>query len=204
MGKVPADQAHSIAELVELIRQRAGQTPHGQWVQKVDAWHESNLAEGRLPTALELDQATQEHPVWVKRGGHIGVANSLALKLAHITRETPDPKGATIKRFPDGTPNGILLEAAAWQLVSNLIPTLSTEQLAENLKQTCQLYNALGIGAVESNPRFSRPSIASICSGEVDRKTRICSLGIQRYSFSTPSTPPSEVSGLDFQRQVAT
>jgi predicted amidohydrolase YtcJ len=150
MGKVPADQAHSIAELVELIRQRAAHTPPGQWVQTVDAWHESNLAEGRLPTALELDQATQEHPVWVKRGGHIGVANSLALKLAHITRETPDPKGATIKRFPDGTPNGILLEAAAWQLVSNLIPPLSTEQLAENLKQACQVMFLMPRGSVAS------------------------------------------------------
>ena len=148
MGKVPADQAHSIAELVELIRQQAAHTPPGQWVQTIDAWHESNLAEGRLPTALELDQATQEHPVWVKRGGHIGVANSLALKLANITRDTPDPKGATIKRFPDGTPNGILLEAPAWKLVSNLIPPLSTDQLAANLKHACQVYNALGIGSV--------------------------------------------------------
>ncbi len=49
MGKVPADQAHNIAELVELIRQRAAQTPPGQWVQTLDAWHESNLAAGRLP-----------------------------------------------------------------------------------------------------------------------------------------------------------
>jgi predicted amidohydrolase YtcJ len=158
MGKVPADQAHSIAELVELIRKQAAQTPTGQWVQTVDAWHESNLAEGRLPTALELDQATREHPVWVKRGGHIGVANSLALNLANITRDTPDPKGATIKRFPDGTPNGILLEAPAWMLVSNLIPQLSTEHLAENLKQACQVDNALGIGAVR-DPIVSRDEL---------------------------------------------
>jgi predicted amidohydrolase YtcJ len=155
MGKVPADQAHSIAELVELIRQQAAHTPPGQWVQTVDAWHESNLTEGRLPTAPELDQATREHPVWVKRGGHIGVANSLALKLANITRDTPDPKGATIKRFPDGTPNGILLEAAAWQLVLQLIPPLPTEQLAENLRQACMAYNSLGIGAVR-DPIVSR------------------------------------------------
>ena len=148
IGKVPADQAHTIAELVELIRQQAARTPPGQWVQTLDAWHESNLAEGRLPTAPELDQASVDHPVWVKRGGHIGVANSLALKLANITRDTPDPKGGTIKRFPDGTPNGILLEAPAWMLVSQLIPPLSTEQLAEHLKQACQVYNALGIGAV--------------------------------------------------------
>ena len=63
IGKVAADRAHSLAELVELIRQRAAQTPRGQWIQTQDAWHESNLTEGRLPTAPELDQATQEHPV---------------------------------------------------------------------------------------------------------------------------------------------
>ncbi len=158
IGKVPADQAHSIAELVELIRQQAARTPPGQWVQTLDAWHESNLAEGRLPTAPELDQATREHPVWVKRGGHIGVANSLALKLADITRDTPDPKGSTIKRFPDGTPNGTLLEAPAWTLVSQLIPPLSTEQLTEHLKQACQVYNALGIGAVR-DPIVARDEV---------------------------------------------
>jgi predicted amidohydrolase YtcJ len=61
MVKVPADQAHNIAELVELIRQQAAHTPSGQWVQTVDAWHESNLAEGGLPTALELDQSLNSH-----------------------------------------------------------------------------------------------------------------------------------------------
>ncbi len=117
---VQADQAHSIAELIEFIRQRAAQTPTGQWVRTSNAWHESNLAEGRLPTAAELDQASQDHPIWVKRGGHVGVANSLALKLAGITRETQDPPGGIIKRSPDGTPTGELLEAPAWSLVEHI------------------------------------------------------------------------------------
>ena len=60
---VQADQAHSIAELIELIRQRAAQSPPGQWVRTSNAWNEANLAEGRLPTALELDQASSDHPI---------------------------------------------------------------------------------------------------------------------------------------------
>ncbi len=91
LGFVQADQAHSIAELVELIRQRAANTPAGQWIRTSTTWDESNLAERCLPTAVELDQATSEHPVWVKKGGHEGVANSLALHKAGITSETPDP-----------------------------------------------------------------------------------------------------------------
>ncbi len=51
LGFVQADQAHSIADLLELIRQRAAHTPAGQWIRTSTTWDESNLAEKRLPTA---------------------------------------------------------------------------------------------------------------------------------------------------------
>src|SRR6266550_4619074 len=102
MSLVPVDRAHTLAEFIDLIRQRAAQTPPGTWIQTSAAWHEVNLAEGRLPTAPELDEAARDHPVLVRRGGHVVVANSLALTLGGIRRETPDPPGGTILRFPDG------------------------------------------------------------------------------------------------------
>src|SRR5437762_13732012 len=67
MGLVPVDRAHTLAEFIDLIRQRAAQTPASTWIQTSAAWHEVNLAEGRLPTAPELDEATREHPVVVRR-----------------------------------------------------------------------------------------------------------------------------------------
>ncbi|HEX6556834.1 MAG TPA: amidohydrolase [Ktedonobacteraceae bacterium] len=148
LGYVQADQAHSIAELVELIRQRAARTPAGQWIRTSTTWDESNLAERRLPTALELDQATSEHPVWVKKGGHAGVASSLALHLAGITRETADPPHGTIQRAADGTPTGLLLNGPALSLVERLIPPPPFEQQVQDLRQACQLYNSYGIGTV--------------------------------------------------------
>lgn len=72
---VPVDQAHTLAEMVELIRQRAARTPKGEWIKTSDAWHETNVQEGRLPTAQELDAATPDHPVLVRRGGHVVIAN---------------------------------------------------------------------------------------------------------------------------------
>jgi predicted amidohydrolase YtcJ len=152
---VQIDQARSIADVVELLQQRAAHTPVGQWIRTSNAWHESNLAEGRLPTAHELDQASQDHPIWVKRGGHVGTANSLALHLAGITHETPDPPGGIIKHQPDGSLTGELLEAPAWSLVENLIPPQSFEQLVQNLQQACKIYNAHGIGTVR-DPIVSR------------------------------------------------
>jgi predicted amidohydrolase YtcJ len=148
LGFVQADQAHSIADLLELIRQRAANTPAGQWIRTSTTWDESNLAEKRLPTAIELDHATSEHPVWVAKGGHVGVANSLALHLAGITSDTPDPPHGTIKHAPDGTPTGELYSAPAMSLVSSLIPPPPFEQQVQNLQQACQVYNSYGIGTV--------------------------------------------------------
>src|SRR5262249_39084671 len=132
----------------ELIRRRAAQTPPGDWIRTSNAWHESNLAEGRLPTAPELDQATRDHPVWVKRGGHVGVANSRALALARISAATPDPPGGAMKGSPDGPPTGKLLQAAAWTMVERLIPPPPLAQRADDLRRCCQQYNALGLGTI--------------------------------------------------------
>ncbi len=145
---VRVDLAHNFAQFVDLIRQRAAQTPPGEWITTSNAWHEVNLAEGRLPTALELDEATTHHPVVVMRGGHVVVANSLALQLGGITLETPDPQGGTIVRFPDGTPNGVLIEAPAHTPVTKLLPPSTFDQTVEGLRLACQEYNSHGIGAV--------------------------------------------------------
>lgn len=145
---VPVDRTRNLAEFVELIRQQAARTPAGEWIRTSDAWHEVNLQEGRLPTAPELDAATRDHPVLVRRGGHVAVANSLALQLGGITRDTPNPQGGTIVRFPDGTPNGVLIEGPAHAPVSKLVPPATFEQSVAGLKQACQDYHAYGIGTV--------------------------------------------------------
>ena len=89
---VPVQNARSLGEFLELIRSRAAETPKGRWIQTSNAWHEQNLAEKRLPTALELDRAAGDHPVLVRRGGHMAVANSLALKLSGVSETIPDPQ----------------------------------------------------------------------------------------------------------------
>jgi predicted amidohydrolase YtcJ len=158
MGLVPVDRAHTLAEFIDLIRQRAAQTPPGSWIQTSAAWHEVNLAEGRLPTAPELDEATQDHPVVVRRGGHVAIANSLALARAGITRETPDPQEGTIVRFPDGTPTGVLIEPPAYAPVVALMPAMTHEQMVEGLRQACREYNASGIGTVR-DPWVAREQV---------------------------------------------
>src|SRR5258708_14504025 len=91
IGLVPVGRAHTLAAFIDLIMQRAVQTPAGTWIQTSAAWHEVSLAEGRLPTAPELDEATRDHPVAVRRGGHVAVGNPPAPTLGGITRATPAP-----------------------------------------------------------------------------------------------------------------
>jgi predicted amidohydrolase YtcJ len=140
--------ARDIAALVGLIRQRATETPPGQWIRTSTEWNEANLAEKRLPNARELDQATTDHPVWVKRGGHIASANSLALRLAGVTTESQPLPGGTIERDADGSPTGVFLENPAMQLVERVIPPVAFADQVAHLGNACRVYNAHGIGAV--------------------------------------------------------
>ena len=147
LALVRDDEARSLGELIDFIRARAVQTPPGQWIVTSMSWNEGDLAEGRLPTVAELDSATDAHPVLCPRGGHICAANRLALRLAGIARDTPDPPGGAIGRNGDGVPNGIL-EGSAAQVIKELVPPAPIDRQVADLGAACEVYAALGVGAV--------------------------------------------------------
>jgi predicted amidohydrolase YtcJ len=144
---VPVHKARTIPEFLEMIRQRAATTPEGQWIRTTTNWQELNLAERRMPTAAELDQATDRHPVLVKRGGHNDVLNNYALRLAGITENTPVPPGGVIGRDEDGRLNGRLIDSALG-LVERLVPGDDRAQRINGLRAASGQYAATGIGTV--------------------------------------------------------
>jgi predicted amidohydrolase YtcJ len=88
----------SIAEIQKAIRERAAKTPPGQWVVGFK-YDDTKTSDGRKLTREDLDQAAPEHPVFIgHRGGHTGYVNSLAMKLAGVTDQTPDPSGGQFDR----------------------------------------------------------------------------------------------------------
>jgi predicted amidohydrolase YtcJ len=102
----------SIKDVLNDLRIKAEHTPKGQWVR---AWgfNDTKVAEQRYPTRWELDEVTTEHPILVMRAcGHISIVNSLALEMAKIDRNTPDPDGGKIVRDENGAPTGVLIETA--------------------------------------------------------------------------------------------
>src|SRR5208282_5321993 len=100
----------------------------GQWVLGGN-WDHEKFPGATMPTREWIDAVTPENPVWLDRyDGHMGLANSAALKLAGVDRNTPDPPGGTILHDAEGNPTGALKDAAAG-LVERVIPRLSEEQL---------------------------------------------------------------------------
>jgi predicted amidohydrolase YtcJ len=144
---VHVDEAKDIANFVELIHQRALVTPAGRWIRTASDWNEWNLAEKRMPQARDLDKATSDHPVLVRRGGHNDVLNSMGMRLAGLTRETPTPRGGTIVKDADGNPTGWLIDAAKG-MAEQLFPPVSSEQRIEELQQASLDYAAHGITTV--------------------------------------------------------
>jgi predicted amidohydrolase YtcJ len=144
---VPVSQAADIPGVVRLIRERAAQTPPGQWIRTAADWHELRLAERRLPTAAELDEATTDHPVLLQRGGHNGVLNSAGLRLAGISRETPDLEGGFIDRDAAGDPRGWVQDAAL-ERAQHALPPLPEQALISGLAQASASYAANGLAAV--------------------------------------------------------
>jgi predicted amidohydrolase YtcJ len=134
----------TIAEAVARVKEKAEGTKTGAWITG-RGWDEGKLADRRYIHASDLDAASADHPVWLTHTtGHYGVANSVALKLAAITRETPDPPGGTIDRYPDGAPTGVLKEAAASR-VTRLVPEVTMEQWEEAIRSLAREFNREGM-----------------------------------------------------------
>ncbi|WP_436698607.1 amidohydrolase [Nocardioides sp. BYT-33-1] len=145
---VPLADVTSLEQMVGRLAERAVATPPGDWVIGSADWHESGLAEGRMPTVDELDRAAPSHPVVVRRGGHNLVANSVALARAGIVAATPDPPGGRIMRFEDGRPTGWLMGPAAMDPVTRLLPEPTLAQRADSLAAFARRLNSHGIAAI--------------------------------------------------------
>lgn len=144
---VSLNQARNMDELISAVRERAGRTPKGEWIRSSAAWNEANLAEQRMPTRWDLDRATTDHPVLIKRGGHNDVLNSSGMKLAGLTRDTPTPAGGTIVKDGHGEPTGWLIDAAL-SIAEGIFPPPSVDARVDGLRRASIDYAVHGLTTV--------------------------------------------------------
>jgi predicted amidohydrolase YtcJ len=139
--------ARSISEMQEKLRRYASRNKKSGWIQG-GRWDHEKFAEKRYPTRWDLDEAVSDRPVFLLRVcGHMGVANSEALRLAGITEESRVPGGKIELDESNGQPNGLLKEKAM-QFIWKVIPKPTQKTLEEASLLACNKAVRAGLTAV--------------------------------------------------------
>ena len=142
---------HTRADFLAKVKARVAQTGADKWVTG-RGWIETFWQPPEFPSRQDIDGIAPNHPVFLTRAdGHASVANSAALKIAKIDKNTPDPFGGKIlKDKTTGEPTGMLLDNAQ-ALVAGNIPKPSAAEREQALLRGinreiglgwCQIQNA--------------------------------------------------------------
>ncbi|WP_159706225.1 amidohydrolase [Arthrobacter sp. 18067] len=140
-------QCRSIPNLLEVVRGQADTAVPGEWVVTASDWHESGLAERRMPSRSELDGIAPANPVIVRRGGHNVVLNSLALERFGITESSQAPDGASYLREA-GKLTGQIVGSGYVAGLMNQLPKPGLDDFRAALDVVQQRYSAAGITSV--------------------------------------------------------
>lgn len=142
----PADR-RTVTDIVDLVASAVRDRPPGEWIQGRGYDH-ARLAERRHPTRHDLDAVSPDHPVVLMRMcHHVGVANSRALALAGVSRDTADPDGGVFDRDESGEPTGVLRETALSR-VRAAIAAPTEAQIAAALERSSQAFLEQGVTSV--------------------------------------------------------
>lgn len=141
--EVDLTHIRSIKDIQAAVAARVKVSKPGEPIVGTRGWWEYQLAEGRLPTRADLDAVAPNNPVSIP-GPHYVIVNSLALKLAGVTRSTPDPQGGQIYKDSNGEPTGLLMDNAG-RFVRKLMPEPTEAQKVAGMKRILALVNSHGL-----------------------------------------------------------
>lgn len=145
----------SIADLQRQVRRAAQDASPGEWVVGW-GYNHKKLAEERHPTREELDEVAPRNPVLLVRTDyHTSVANSEALAREGIGADTADPPGGRIGRGDDGSPNGLLVDAAHMRMMKWAMP--DAEGFRRAIQAAGRRYLELGVTTVHDAGGFGWP-----------------------------------------------
>jgi|GraSoi2013_100cm_1033763.scaffolds.fasta_scaffold01220_5 predicted amidohydrolase YtcJ len=120
--------AASIEELKKRLAAGVASHKPGEWIIGA-GWDHTLWPEKQFPNKWELDDVAPKNPVLLTHvSGHVAVANSLALKIAELDNNTPNPSGGEVERNAAGELTGMLKEGPAIEFVRSRIPDPTAEQ----------------------------------------------------------------------------
>jgi predicted amidohydrolase YtcJ len=180
----PRCDVHSISDLQTRIRQESKNHSPGEWI-RARGYNEFYLAEKRHPNRWDLDEATSRHPIKLThRSTRAHVLNSMALRLANISRESPDPPDGLIERdLASGEPTGLLFGMNDY--LSKIVPPMSMERMSAAVRMADEKLSSLGITSihdVSARNNFQRISRFRDWKSQGVLKSRVqAALGIEGF-----------------------
>ena len=120
---------NTLENFLAKVKDRVAKTEKGKWITG-RGWIETFWRPPRFPTRQELESVAADHPLFLTRAdGHAAIANSAALKIAKIDKNTPNPFGGEIlKDKMTGEPTGMLLDHAQELVAKNIPPSTAAER----------------------------------------------------------------------------
>ncbi|MGC2196328.1 MAG: amidohydrolase [Terriglobales bacterium] len=151
LQRIHLDDAKDIAEIQRRVKAFAEAHPDEPWI-RGRGWTYPAVGPTNLPDKKYLDEIVPDRPVYLESfDGHTWWANTKALQLAHITRETPNPAGGEIVRDPKtGEATGALKEDTADALMTRVIPVPSQEEKLAAFRAGFREANRAGLVRVHS------------------------------------------------------
>lgn len=153
LSRVSLSSSTSLSEMLQRLRQykEKQDIKKGDWIVG-RGWNQDYFQdEKRFPNRKDLDQVSTEHPILIYRAcGHIACANSMALRLAKITRDTAWPDGGSFDLDETGEPNGVFREYGI-DLISSAVPKPGLKELKSFLLHGIKGLNAYGITSVQTD-----------------------------------------------------
>ncbi len=148
LSSVDLRSAKTPEEFVERIKVFAAKLPKGRWILG-GQWDHENWKPNNLPTAAMIDAVTPNNPVFINRlDGHMALANSLAMKLAGVDKDTKDVAGGLIVRDAGGNPTGVFKDTAQ-DYIEKVIPAARFEQKLESALAASEHAAVLGVTSVQ-------------------------------------------------------
>ncbi|MBX3244895.1 MAG: amidohydrolase [Acidobacteria bacterium] len=148
LSLVDLRDAQTPEEFVKRIKDFAAKVPKGRWILG-GKWDHENWTPNNLPTAAMIDAVTPDNPVFIDRlDGHMALANSLAMKLAKVDKETKDIPGGEIVRDAQGNPTGVFKDSVM-SYINRVIPDPSWDERLEAAQAATDHAASLGVTSVQ-------------------------------------------------------
>jgi len=151
--KANLNNCKGIEHLIEIVKDfiRKSNIAKGNWVQG-RGWNEKFFERERLPSRYDLDKISSQHPIILTRVcGHLGVANTLALKMAGIYQDPPQLKSGSIDKDEEGIATGVLREDEALDMVYKLTPKITKKKVKELLLKGQKECLKFGLTSLQSD-----------------------------------------------------